>query len=222
MDDGSTNSSAARLIERASEVGVIPVIRIERLDDAVALAESLYEGGLTVLEVTLRTPDALRAVQRIRTSLPDAFVGAGTVLGAGQYRNAVDSGAQFVISPGVSDALIDAAFNYGLPFLPGTATASDVMRCIDAGIRACKFFPAAAAGGTSMLRAFAGPFGDMQFCPTGGIGEANLGDFLGLGNVFCVGGSWMLPADVIAARDWVEIRRLAESAVRAARTVIEK
>lgn len=214
--DGDTNGTAAELIARAAKVGVIPVIRIDRLDDAVAMAEALCGGGLTVLEVTLRTPCALRAIERIRAAVPKAFVGAGTVLGAGQYRKAVDSGAQFIVSPGVSDGLLDAAFHYGLPFLPGTATASDVMRCVDAGLDACKFFPAVAAGGAAMLRAFAGPFADVQFCPTGGIDEDNLGEFLGLGNVFCVGGSWMLPADAVAGRDWVAIRRLAEGVVQAA------
>jgi 2-dehydro-3-deoxyphosphogluconate aldolase/(4S)-4-hydroxy-2-oxoglutarate aldolase len=191
---------------------VLPVIAIERLEDAVPLACALVEGGLPVLEVTLRTPVALDAIRAIRRDVPDAVVGAGTVLDAAALVAVRDAGAVFAIAPGCTDRLYDAAHAVGLPFLPAIATASELMRGLERGHARFKFFPAEAAGGTVALKAFAGPFPGVRFCPTGGIDAGSAPRYLALANVATVGGSWMLPADAIATRDWPRITRLAREA----------
>lgn len=191
---------------------VIPVIVIERADDAVPLARALVEGGVRVLEVTLRTPAALAAIEAIARAVPDAIVGAGTVRSDADARAAHAAGARFAVSPGWSPRVAAACRALGLALLPGVATASEVMQAADAGFRFLKFFPAAAAGGTAMLKAWASPFADIAFCPTGGIDAASAPGYLALANVRVVGGSWLTPADAIRAADWPRIETLARDA----------
>lgn len=191
---------------------VIPVIVIEDLDDAVPIASALVAGGLHMLEITLRTDCAQDAIRRIAGEVDGAVVGAGTVINAAQVESAVAAGAQFLVSPGCTPSLLAAMAASGVPHLPGSATASDVVALLERGISFAKLFPAAAVGGTTMLQALAGPFPEMRFCPTGGIGVSSAPDYLALSNVICVGGSWMLPKDAIAAQDWVRIEALARAA----------
>lgn len=190
---------------------VIPVLVIDDADAALPLAEALVAGGLRVLEVTLRTAAAAEAIRRM-ASVPGAIVGAGTVLNRDDARRAVDAGATFLISPGMTERLAQAASDESVAFLPGVASASDVMRGLDLGLRRFKFFPAEAAGGVPMLRSLYGPFGDIRFCPTGDISPSNAASYLALPNVSCVGGSWLAPPAMVAAGDWAGITALAESA----------
>jgi 2-dehydro-3-deoxyphosphogluconate aldolase/(4S)-4-hydroxy-2-oxoglutarate aldolase len=187
---------------------VIPVIVIERPEDAEPLARALVRGGLRVLEVTLRTPVALDAI-RAMCAVEGAIVGAGTVLGPQQYDAAVEAGAQFVVSPGFTDALAAVARTRKVPLLPGTVTASEVMRAREAGFTRLKFFPAESSGGVATLKGFASVFPDVRFCPTGGITSDSATAYLRLPNVACVGGSWPMPPEAIATRDWGRIERLA-------------
>lgn len=189
---------------------VIPVLTIENADDAVPLARALAAGGLTVLEVTLRTAAGLEAIRRIATDVPEAIVGAGTVTQADEFTAIRGAGARFAVSPGFAEPLSAAAGE--MPWLPGVATASEIMAARACGHRALKFFPAEVSGGIAALRAFAGPFGDILFCPTGGIGHANAADYLALANVGCVGGSWVAPAKAVADKDWRRIEMLAAEA----------
>lgn len=195
---------------------VIPVIVIDDLADAVPLAEALVRGGLPVLEVTLRTPAALAAMQAM-AQVPGAIVGAGTVLDAGMLQAAVQAGAQFLVSPGYSDSVAAAARASAVPWLPGTATAGEVMRAREAGFNRLKFFPAEQAGGADMLKAFGSVFRDVVFCPTGGITLAKAPSYLSLPNVACVGGSWVMPKPLVAQRDWAAIERLAAEAAQLVR-----
>jgi len=172
---------------------VIPVLVLEDHIDPVALAEALVEGGLPVIEVTLRTPNALPAM-RAMARVEGAIVGAGTVLNDAMLGIAIDAGAQFIVAPGLTDPLARAAIASGIPFLPGVANAGDIMRGLDLGLNRFKFFPAEAAGGLPALKALAGPFGDIRFCPTGGIREGSASGWLAHPSVLCVGGSWILPA----------------------------
>lgn len=191
---------------------VVPVISIARPSDAVPLARALVAGGLPVLEVTLRTPVALEAIRAIRAEVPGAIVGAGTVFDGAALAAVRKAGAAFAIAPGCTDRLFDAARDVDLPFLPAIATASELMRGLERGHARFKFFPAEAAGGTAALKAFAGPFAHVRFCPTGGIDAASAPRYLALSNVATVGGSWMLPGDAIAAGDWPRITALAREA----------
>jgi 2-dehydro-3-deoxyphosphogluconate aldolase/(4S)-4-hydroxy-2-oxoglutarate aldolase len=190
---------------------VIPVIVIDRIDDAVPLAQALVRGGLPVLEVTLRTAAAFEAM-RAMAQVPGAVVGAGTVLDAAQYAQVAAAGARFVVSPGYTSELAAAAKAIGVPWLPGAVTASEVMRARADGWRMLKFFPAQAAGGAPVLKAFAAVFQDVSFCPTGGVTPENAASYFGAGNVVCVGGSWLTPKDAIAAGDWARIESLARAA----------
>jgi 2-dehydro-3-deoxyphosphogluconate aldolase/(4S)-4-hydroxy-2-oxoglutarate aldolase len=199
----------ARIDALLSRAPVLPVLRIDRLADAVPLARTLVDAGLPVLEVTLRSDVALEAIRRIADAVPEACIGAGTVLTAAQLAAVGEAGAAFAISPGATDALYAAAASMALPWIPAVATASDVMRGIDHGHRRFKFFPAEAAGGVAALRAFAGPFAGVLFCPTGGIDAANAAGYLRLSNVITVGGSWMVPADALERQDWARIAGLA-------------
>ncbi|MFF9201694.1 bifunctional 4-hydroxy-2-oxoglutarate aldolase/2-dehydro-3-deoxy-phosphogluconate aldolase [Streptomyces sp. NPDC014986] len=191
---------------------VVPVVVVEDAADAVPLARALVAGGLPAIEVTLRTPAALDAIRAVAGGVPDAVVGAGTVITPGQVGEAVDAGARFLVSPGWTDVLLDAMRASGVPFLPGVSTASEVVALLERGVREMKFFPARAAGGTAYLKSLAGPLPQARFCPTGGIGPDSAPDYLALPNVACVGGSWMLPADAVAARDWDRVERLARAA----------
>lgn len=185
---------------------VVPVITLDRLDDAVPLACALVAGGVRLLEVTLRTSVGLDGARAIMREVPDAVVGIGTVLTPEDLRRAVEAGARFALSPGATPALLDAAAAAPIPFLPGVATASELMEAMARGFTTAKFFPATAAGGLAALRALAGPFPQARFCPTGGITEANAAEWLALPNVVAVGGSWLTPATEIAAGQWDAIR----------------
>jgi 2-dehydro-3-deoxyphosphogluconate aldolase/(4S)-4-hydroxy-2-oxoglutarate aldolase len=191
---------------------VIPVLTFEDPDTAVEASRALVRGGLRGLEVTQRTPAALAALARIARDVPDAVVGAGTVLRPAQYAEAEAAGAMFCVSPGFTPALLDAAARSEVPFLPGASSAAESMTLLDAGYAAQKFFPAEPAGGTAMLKALAAPLPAITFCPTGGIDLAKARGYLDLPNVACVGGSWLTPADAMASADWDRIERLAREA----------
>jgi 2-dehydro-3-deoxyphosphogluconate aldolase/(4S)-4-hydroxy-2-oxoglutarate aldolase len=191
---------------------VIPVIVINRLDDAVPLAQALVDGGVRVLEVTLRTPIALQCMEAIARAVPDAILGAGTVRSAADAQAAKDAGCTFAVSPGYTSTIGNACRDIGLPLLPGTATGSEVMQANADGYFFLKFFPAMQAGGINMLKALAGPFTDVVFCPTGGITLASAPEFLALPNVKVCGGSWLTPADAVTAKDWARITTLAREA----------
>lgn len=199
-------------LELATFGPVIPVIVIDRLEDAVPLARALVEGGVKVLEVTLRTPVALAAIEAMARDVPGAIVGAGTIRSAADARAARQAGAVFGVSPGYTAEVGAACREVGLPLLPGVATASEVMAAQADGLSFLKFFPATAAGGIPMLKALAGPFPDVSFCPTGGITLQTAPDFLALPNVKVCGGSWLTPADAVKAGDWGGITRLAAEA----------
>jgi 2-dehydro-3-deoxyphosphogluconate aldolase/(4S)-4-hydroxy-2-oxoglutarate aldolase len=196
----------------ASHGPVIPVIVLQRVQDAVPLAEALLAGGVKVLEVTLRTPVALQCIEAIAKALPEAVVGAGTVRSAADAAAALNAGSRFAVSPGYTAQVGQACRQLGLPLLPGVATASEVMAASADGLSFLKFFPAVQAGGLAMLKALGGPFPDIAFCPTGGISLETAPQFLALGNVRVCGGSWLTPADAVAAGDWARITRLAREA----------
>lgn len=191
---------------------VIPVIVIDSLATAVPLARALVAGGLSVLEITLRTPVAMEALRAIASEVPEAVVGVGTVLSPAQLDEAGRAGARFAVSPGVTPTLVAAARDHAVPLLPGAATVSEVMLLREAGYRFLKFFPAEASGGAKFLSSLASVIGDVRFCPTGGVTPANAGTYLALPNVVCVGGSWMLPKDRVATGDWDAIRTAAAAA----------
>jgi len=191
---------------------VIPVLTIERASDAVPLARALVAGGLRVLEITLRTPVAIEAIALISREVEGAVTGAGTVLNVGDWARAEKAGAQFIVSPGLTQPLIDVAAASPLAFLPGVATAGELMRGLDAGLTSFKFFPAETCGGAPALKALYGPFTDIRFCPTGGISAKTAPDYLALPNVICVGGGWVAPADALAAGDFGRITDLARAA----------
>ena len=199
-------------LELASHGPVIPVIVIHDLADAVPLARALVEGGVKVLEVTLRTPVALRCMEAIAAAVPGAIVGAGTIRSVADARDAKNAGCTFGVSPGYTSEVGRACRDIGLPLLPGVATASEVMQANADGYSFLKFFPATAAGGIPLLKALHGPFPDVVFCPTGGITPESAPQFLALPNVKVCGGSWLTPADAVKAGDWARITRLAAEA----------
>ncbi|VFR72872.1 4-Hydroxy-2-oxoglutarate aldolase @ 2-dehydro-3-deoxyphosphogluconate aldolase [plant metagenome] len=191
---------------------VIPVIVLDDPELAAPLARALLAGGIRMLEVTLRTPRALDCIGAIARDVPEAIVGAGTLRCAADASAARRAGARFGVSPGFTPAIGRACEELALPLVPGVATSSEILAATEAGFRALKFFPAMQAGGMALLKAWQGPFGDIVFCPTGGIHAGNAADFLALDNVACVGGSWLVPADALAARDWPRITALAREA----------
>ncbi|MEU2440054.1 bifunctional 4-hydroxy-2-oxoglutarate aldolase/2-dehydro-3-deoxy-phosphogluconate aldolase [Streptomyces rubradiris] len=191
---------------------VLPVVVLSDAADAVPLARALVAGGLPAIEVTLRTPAALEAIRAIAREVPEAVVGAGTVVTPEQVDAVTAAGARFLVSPGWTESLLTAMRASGVPYLPGVSTASEVVALLERGVREMKFFPAQAAGGTAYLRSLAGPLPQARFCPTGGIGPATAPEYLSLPNVGCVGGSWMVPAEAVAARDWDRIEELSRAA----------
>lgn len=199
-------------LELAAFGPVIPVIVLQRVQDAVPLAQALVAGGVRVLEVTLRTPVALECIEAIARAVPQAIVGAGTIRSAADAHAAKSAGSAFGVSPGYTSAVGAACRDVGLPLLPGVATAGEVMAAMADGLDFLKFFPATAAGGIPMLKALAGPFPDVAFCPTGGITLETAPQFLALPNVKVCGGSWLTPADAVAGGDWARITRLAREA----------
>ncbi|WP_327157203.1 bifunctional 4-hydroxy-2-oxoglutarate aldolase/2-dehydro-3-deoxy-phosphogluconate aldolase [Streptomyces tubercidicus] len=191
---------------------VIPVVVLHDADDAVPLARALVAGGLPAMEVTLRTPAALDAIRAVAEEVPEAVVGAGTLLSPEHVEDALVAGARFLVSPGWSPRLLGAMKDSGVPFLPGVSTASEVVTLLEEGVTEMKFFPAEAAGGTPYLHSLASPLPQARFCPTGGIGLESAPSYLALPNVGCVGGTWMLPADALAAKGWGRVRQLAQGA----------
>ncbi len=193
-------------------VPVLPVVVLDRVADAVPLAHALVAGGLPAIELTLRTPAALDAIAAITAEVPEILVGAGTIVAPDQAAEAADAGARFLVSPGATPSLLAAMTATGLPFLPGTATVSEVLAALEAGATELKFFPAEAAGGAAYLRALAAPVPAARFCPTGGITAATAPTYLALPNVGCVGGSWLTPSRLVDAGDWTAIEALAREA----------
>lgn len=195
---------------------VVPVLVVEDAATAVPLARALVAGGLKAIEITLRTPAALDAIEAVAREVEGAVAGAGTVLDSDQFRQAEAAGARFIVSPGTTQELLDAAKRSKVPLLPGAATASEVMALREEGYRVLKFFPAEQAGGTAYLKSLASPLAGMLFCPTGGVSEKNARDYLSLPNVVCVGGSWVAPKELVEAGDWDGITRLAARATKLA------
>ncbi|TGG93901.1 bifunctional 4-hydroxy-2-oxoglutarate aldolase/2-dehydro-3-deoxy-phosphogluconate aldolase [Natronospirillum operosum] len=191
---------------------VIPVLALKSVPAAIEVAKALHKGGISVLEVTLRTDAALDIIREL-AQIPELTIGAGTVTNPDQLDQAVRAGARFAVSPGATPNLLTAGRESAIPLLPGVATASELMAALDAGYHYLKFFPAEVAGGVAALKALAGPFPQVRFCPTGGIGRANYQDYLALPSVVCVGGSWLVPADLLAQEDWAGITHLAAEAV---------
>jgi 2-dehydro-3-deoxyphosphogluconate aldolase / (4S)-4-hydroxy-2-oxoglutarate aldolase len=191
---------------------VIPVIVLHDVNQAVPMARALVAGGIRMLEVTLRTPVALQCIERIANEVPEAVAGAGTVRTPAEAQAAARAGARFAVSPGFTHNVGQACRDLGLPLLPGVATGSEIMMAQEAGYTELKFFPAMQAGGPAMLKAWSGPFFDVKFCPTGGVSVSNAKEFLSLPNVVCVGGSWLVPNDALAAGDWAQITALALAA----------
>lgn len=195
---------------------IIPVITISDVEAGVALCRALVAGGLNTLEITLRTPVALDAVSAVKAALPDAIVGVGTVMNAAQLGEAKARDAAFAVSPGLTEALIEASQKTALPLLPGAQTVSEVMRAREAGFSFLKFFPAESSGGIRTLKDFAPVFPDVVFCPTGGIGRDNAADYLAQPNVLCIGGTFMIPKDSLASGDWDAIAHSAQAALKLA------
>lgn len=200
----------ASLLAVLKSVPVIPVLTVHGPDDAVPLARALVEGGLSVLEVTLRTEGALKAIEAIKHSVPDAIVGAGTVLSPSQVEEARSAGSSFLVSPGYTVKLAEAAAHQGIPLLPGVATASEAMAMAEMGHHLLKFFPAEPAGGVAYLKSLSAPLPHLMFCPTGGIDAAKAKSYLALPNVVCVGGSWVTPVEALKVGDWGRITQLAK------------
>lgn len=203
------SEATSALLRRAP---VIPVLTVQSVEDGLAQARALIAGGLKVLEITLRTPAAMAAVTALAKIFPDASIGAGTIVEVDQVQAAAGAGAAFLVSPGMSPRLLEAAVRSTVPFLPGAASASEAMALRERGFRALKFFPAEAAGGAKYLASLAGPLPDLIFCPTGGIDAQKAANYLSLANVACVGGSWMVAAELIAARDFGKVEQLARQA----------
>ncbi|MEU9689858.1 bifunctional 4-hydroxy-2-oxoglutarate aldolase/2-dehydro-3-deoxy-phosphogluconate aldolase [Amycolatopsis japonica] len=191
---------------------VMPVVVLDDAADAVPTARALLAGGIGVIELTLRTPAALASIERIAAEVPEIVIGAGTVTAPEHAKQAADAGAKFLVTPGCTDAVLDAAFDTGLPFLPGASTVSEAMRLAERGLTALKFFPAEASGGVAYLKSIAGPLPGLKFCPTGGITVKTAPDYLALSTVGCIGGSWLTPKDALAAKDFGKIEAFAAEA----------
>jgi len=209
-DRGSEKSMEFR--ENLKATRIVPVIVIKELGHAVPLAKALVEGGLDILEITLRTGAALDAIKAISGQVPGAIVGAGTVINAQQFAQAAQAGAKFVVSPGLTEEVAQASRNQGVPILPGVATASDIMRGLALGLETFKFFPAETSGGAPAIKALGGPFPQISFCPTGGISTKNLSSYLSLPNVIAAGGSWMIPSDLNQADAFARATQMAREA----------
>ncbi len=193
---------------------VMPFVVIDDADDAVPTARALLAGGIGVIELTLRTPAALASIERVAAEVPEIVIGAGTVTSPDHAKQAADAGAKFLVTPGCTDAVLDACFDTGLPFLPGASTVSEAMRLAERGLSALKFFPAEASGGVGYLKSIAGPLPGLRFCPTGGITVASAPTYLALPNVGCIGGSWLTPKSALAAKDFATVESLAAEAAK--------
>ncbi|UPT76639.1 bifunctional 4-hydroxy-2-oxoglutarate aldolase/2-dehydro-3-deoxy-phosphogluconate aldolase [Sulfurovum sp. XGS-02] len=193
---------------------IVPVIALEHIEDALPLAEALLEGGISIMEITLRTDAGLGSIEAISKALPQMHVGAGTVLNSREFENAVAHGAEFVFSPGISEDLMQTSKALNVALIPGVATASEVMLAKNNGFEHCKLFPATLAGGVEILKAFSGPFSSMRFCPTGGVNLENINDFLALENVLCAGGSWIVPKQAVKEKNFKQITQLCREAIQ--------
>jgi len=213
-----TKTPAFSALQVMQDAPVIPVIVLHDVAHAVPMARALVAGGIRMLEVTLRTPQALACMEAIAKEVPEAVVGAGTVRSAADALAAANAGAKFAVSPGYTSAVGQACRDHGLSLLPGVATGSEIMMAQEDGYTELKFFPAMQAGGPAMLKAWSGPFFDVRFCPTGGVTPQNAKEFLSLSNVACVGGSWLVPADALARGDWARVEALAREASQLNRT----
>lgn len=205
------------LYDAIQDVPVIPVIVLRRVSDAIPVAEALINGGISIFEITMRTDAALPGIEKIATQFPDALTGVGTVLNKEQAKQAAGSGAQFIVSPGTDKATVEFAQASGIPIIPGVSTASEVQFARNLGLRILKFFPAGAAGGVAMLKAFSSVFADVQFVPTGGVTASNLLDYLAVPNVVACGGSWLAPASLVSDGQFNEISKLTAEAIKIAR-----
>lgn len=205
-------SKTEKLLALLNGQPVIPVLSIARTEDAVPLARALAAGGLPAIEITLRTPAALEAIRRVAGEVPEAIVGSGTILNARQFDEAAAAGSKFIVSPGLTPQLAEAAAASEVPLLPGTITPAEIMAALEAGLDFLKFFPAEQAGGAEFLKALAAPLAGVRFCPTGGVTAANAAGYLSLPNVICVGGSWVAPGKLVEAQDWSAIEALARQA----------
>ena len=217
MDVNLNISGRLTALQVMQDSPVIPVIVLTDAGQAVQMARALVAGGIRMLEVTLRTPQALACIEAIARDVPEAVVGAGTVRNAADAQASAMAGARFIVSPGYTTALGQASRDAGLPLLPGVATGSEIMMALGDGLSELKFFPAMQAGGPAMLKAWGGPFSDVRFCPTGGVNAANALEFLALPNVVCVGGSWLTPPDALARGNWAQVTALAFQASRLGR-----
>jgi len=205
-------SKTDKLIALLKGQPVIPVLKIDDANDAVPLARALARGGLPVIEITMRTPHALEAIRRAAAEVPEAVVGAGTILTAAQFEQATAAGSRFIVSPGATREVFAAARGSAVPLLPGAITPSEMMAALEEGLDFLKFFPAEQAGGAAFLKSLASPFAGLRFCPTGGVTTRNAGDYLSLPNVICIGGSWVAPDDAVKAGNWAMIEKLAREA----------
>lgn len=204
----------ARALLEALSCPLIPVVVVDRLDDAVPLAEALLGGGISALEITLRTPEGFGAISAMKTAFPEAVIGAGTVCSSDDYRRSVEAGADFIVSPGASEQLFAAAAHHKIPFVPGAVTGSEVIIALEHGYSTLKFFPAETSGGAAAIRALSGPFPQVRFMPTGGITLENMGRYLELNSVCAVGGSWLTPSALLADQRWDDVRQLAENTLQ--------
>ena len=211
----TARQAAAALVLRTA--GILPIVTVDSIEQALRIADALQRGGLTSLELTLRTPSALSAITALKREFPALVIGAGTVLRAEQIAAAEQAGADFLVTPGTSPDLRDALMKTRLPVVPGAATPSELLALAEHGFRVAKLFPAAALGGVAMLKALHGPFPEFVFCPTGGIGEVDAADYLAQSNVACIGGSWMLPRDWLQAGDFDKVA----TAAAAARAIVD-
>ncbi|MFP6011647.1 bifunctional 4-hydroxy-2-oxoglutarate aldolase/2-dehydro-3-deoxy-phosphogluconate aldolase [Helicobacter pylori] len=202
-----------KIIEVLQISPIVPVVVIEDIKDAVPLAQSLIEGGIPIIEVTLRSSCALEAIELIAKNVPKMCVGAGTILNLTQLEQAQNRGAEFLISPGLTIKLLEHAKKKNMPLIPGVSSSSEVMQALELGYNALKFFPAEYCGGVKLLNAFNGPFKGVKFCPTGGIGVDNMRSYLNLENVLCVGGSWLTPKDLIQNKEWDKITEICKRAL---------
>ena len=206
-----STSQTFSALQVMQDAPVIPVIVLNDVSHAVPMARALVAGGIRMLEVTLRTPQALACIEAIAREVPEAVVGAGTVRTKADAQAAANAGSRFAVSPGYTSAVGQACRDAGLALLPGVASGSEIMMAQEEGFTELKFFPAMQAGGPAMLKAWSGPFFDVRFCPTGGVTLQNATEFLALPNVVCVGGSWLVPADAVAAGDWARVTALAQA-----------
>ena len=200
------------VLRQIEQIGLVPVVKIDRAEDAVPLAQALCDGGLPCAEVTFRTAAAEEAIKAMTKAFPETLVGAGTVLTPAQADKAMQAGAKFIVSPGLSSAVVQHCLEQGYPIAPGVATPSEVEQALSFGLDVVKFFPAEAAGGIGMIQAMAAPYGNLKFMPTGGINPGNLADYLAVPEIVCCGGTWIVPKAALAAGDWDQIGRLAAEA----------